>query len=128
MSTYSNFNTQDTGAAGRMSEGVAVTGSNTYYGNPISGKNSSGFGIEFIWTGTPTGTITHWISNKPNPSLADDSDWVQESTLFTAVNPAGSASKSQHTLAHHGGLKRFKYVNSSGSGVFYAYVNTVRVA
>ncbi len=127
MSSYSIFNTAD-GITGDSQEGIAVTGTNTYYSNLISNKHSSGFGLHLQWTGTPTGTFTFWVSDKPNPSLTDDTDWVNDTTGFTASNPAGSASKAQHNVAHRHAWGRIKYVNATGSGVLLGWVPVNRHA
>lgn len=116
------FNTADT-MVGRSAEGVAVSSTTTYYSDIMGEAHSSGLSAHFQWTGTPTGTFTFWVSNKPNPSTADDTDWVQDSTVFTAVNPAGVASKAAHTINHRAKHKRFKYVNASGSGVLFGWVH-----
>lgn len=127
MSSYSIYNTADT-TEGRSVEGVAVSSTSTYYSTPMSGKHSDGHGLHLQWTGTPTGTFTFWVSDKPKPSLTDDSDWVQDSTNFTASNPAGSASKAQHNIACRHAWARIKYVNASGSGVLYGWANVTRTA
>ena len=123
--SYSMFNTTDTRTGGSQ-EGVAVSSTTTYYGTLIAGAHSEGLSAHFATTGTPTGTISFWVSNKPMPSLTDDTDWVQDSSAFTAANPAGSATKSQHNIAQRAKWKRFKYVNSSGSGVLFGWYNSVR--
>lgn len=121
------FNTVET-VAGSSTEGIAVTGATTYYSEMIGTGHSSGLSAHFQWTGTPTGTFTFWVSNKPNPSLTDDTDWVTDATVYTAVNPAGSASKSAHTITHRAKFKRFKYVNTSGTGVLYGWAHVNREA
>jgi hypothetical protein len=124
---YSIYNTADS-RTGKSEEGVAVSSTNTYYSTVISGKHSTVVPAHFSWTGNPTGTLSFWVSDKPQPSLADDTDWVQEATAYTAVNPAGSASKAEHDITSTHRWKRFKYVNASGSGTLYGYVNVSRNA
>lgn len=127
MASYSLLNTADT-RTGSSQEGVAVSSTNTYYTSVMSGKHTSGQGFTLKWTGTPTGTFTFWVTDKPNPSLADDTDWVQDSTNFTAVNPAGSASTAQHNVTSRHAFCRVKYVNASGSGTLFCYYNIERNA
>lgn len=127
MSSYSLFNTTDT-TKGTSKEGVDVSGTTTYYSGKISGKHADGIGLHLQWTGTPTGTFTFWVSDKPNPSEADDSDWVSDATNYTAANPAGSADKKQHNITCRHAWSRIKYVNASGSGTLFGYVNIARTA
>lgn len=95
---------------------VAVSGTPTIYSELIAGLDSDGMGVTFFTTGTLTGTWTAWVTDKPNPGLADDTDWVQDTT-FVPVNPAGATSKFRDDSANSKGYhKRFKYVNTSGTG------------
>lgn len=127
MPNFSIYTTADSGAAGRSADGVAVSGTTTYYSAPISGKQADGMGLHLQWTGTPTGTFTLWMSDKPHPSLADDADWVQD-TGFSPTNPAGSASKMRDDTANaKAKWKRVKYVNASGTGVLYGWATTARL-
>lgn len=102
---------------------VAVSSTTTYYSEVFGTGDFTNWGMHFQWTGTPTGTITLWKSNKPNPSTADDTDWVQD-TAFTFVSPAGGASKGGYE-AGNSGFKayRVKYVNASGSGALSLWVH-----
>ena len=126
--SYSIYNTADTGAAGRQYEGVAVSSTDTYYSEPISGKHADGYGLMLQWTGDPTGTFTLWMSDKPNPIRTSDADWVQD-TSFAPTNPAGSASKMRDDAFNAKATwKRVKYVNASGSGTLFGWVNTPRTA
>lgn len=103
--------------------GVAVSGTTTYYSDAI---NIDGEAVSWhiVWTGTPTGTFTLWYSNKPDASLADDTDWVQDAT-FPASNPAGSASKAFVSATDVSALRcRLKYVNASGSGTIKCWAYT----
>jgi hypothetical protein len=68
------------------------------------------------------------MTDKPNPSVTDDTDWVQD-TAFSPTNPAGAAVKFRDDLGNAKALhKRFKYVHSSGSGTVFGYVNLPRSA
>lgn len=103
--------------------GVAVSGANTYYSNLFGGGDFLLWGLHFVWTGTPTGTFTLWKSNKANPSLADDTDWVQE-TGVVLTNPAGSASKAGNEVGNTAfRYYRVKYVNSASTGNIWLYVH-----
>lgn len=114
------FNTDDTaGSANTKREGVAVTGTNTYYSEPWSPDT---YGAQVQWTGTPTGTLTQWCSDKPNPDRTSDADWVQD-TAFAPTNPAGAAGKFRDDVTNSNARwKRYKYVNASGSGTLFGYV------
>ena len=128
MPNYSIYYTVDSGAEGHAKDGVAVTGTGTYYSTKISGKHADGAGIHLAWTGTPGGTFTLWMSDKPVPSEADDADWVQD-TSFSPANPAGSASKMRDDTANaKARWKRVKYVNATGSGSLFGWANTPRTA
>lgn len=130
MVNCSVYNTRDAAGGGGapLMRGVAVSSTTTYYSSVFSGIHASGWRAHFQWTGDPTGTITLWYSDKPDPSLADDSDWTQDSG-FSPTNPAGSASKfGTDQTGKHARLKRFKYVNASGSGTLYCDVTHQRTA
>lgn len=121
---YSLYNTREAPGVFAPSKvpGLAVTGTNTYYSDPI-GPRADGWGYHFEWTGTPTGTFTLWRSNKPNPDLTSDADWIQIST-FTPTNPAGSAGKFGDDVSFTNfKLYRFKYVNASGSGTLFCWAS-----
>lgn len=109
-----------------LTDGIAVTGSNTYYSKTWSGLDTDGAAATLMWTGTPNGTLTLWMTDKPNYSEADDSDWVQD-TSFSPTNPAGSASKMRDDTSNAKAFrKRIKYVNSSSSGTLFGYVTVPR--
>lgn len=121
---YSLFNTRETPPATPFkTPGVDVTGTGTYYSDPIGPRTAGGFGFHFEWTGNPTGTITMWRSNKKSPNLLTDADWVQVST-FSPTNPAGTASKYGDEVTFTSfKLYRFKYVNASGAGTLFCYAS-----
>lgn len=101
---------------------VAVSSTNTYYSKMWSGGDSVSYSLQVVWTGTPTGTFTLQVSNKPNPVESTDADWVT-STEVAVVNPAGSASQFLvSTTASPHMKKRLKYVNASGSGTITGFV------
>lgn len=116
-----------TTAAGRTTNGVAASGTNTYYSDSWRGEND--WSLQVNTTGTLTGTWTLWQSNKVNPSLADDTDWVDLSAHadFVETNPAGSTTKwAVNSTLIRGGQLRLKYVNASGTGTLYAYVTPAK--
>lgn len=111
----------------QRSVGVAVSSTNTYYSQPWSSRFGATFALMVEWTGTPTGTLTLWWSNKIAPNLANDTDWIQETT-YTPTNPAGSASKDGKLLSIvPARWFRLKYVNASGSGTLTGQVHSTSV-
>lgn len=120
---YQIFNTRSaTDPAAYTQDGVAVSSTNTYYSEMWSGEDADGQGLMLFWTGTPTGTLTMWATDKDNPILTSDADWVQDTT-WTPTNPAGSASKFRTDSGNFKAFrKRVKYVNASGSGVLFGRV------
>lgn len=123
--SYSVFRTaQDTTASPRYLDGVAASSTNTYYSD--SWRGTDDFGLTVFTTGNLTGTWTLWATDKPNPGLTNDNDWVDISAHaeFVETNPAGATSKWKvsSTLIRSGKL-RLKYVNASGTGSLFAYVN-----
>lgn len=118
--TFSLYNTRDAagGGAAPRTPGVAVTGANTYYSDLI-GMDQLNRGYHFWWTGTPTGVLTRWESDKEDPILTSDADWVADAT-FAPTNPAGAAASFRGvTIARPARWVRYKYVNSAGSGVLF---------
>lgn len=112
--------TSGSDSAAPSTNGVAVTGTNTYYSKMFGGFNRLGYDLQVVWTGTPTGTLTLQVSDKPNPDETTDTDWVT-TTETTMTNPAGSAAQFRVAFLTSPGHKRLKYVNSSGSGTLFAY-------
>jgi hypothetical protein len=122
------YTTQVDGITGQRSDGVAVSSTNTYYSDMITGKMADGCAVQLSWTGTPTGTFTYWVSDKAHPSLADDTDWVQD-TGFAPTNPAGSAGKMHDdTAVNKARWKRIKYVNASGTGTLFGYATVAEMS
>lgn len=123
---YRAFTTVDTTPMGNVTDGIAVTGVNTYYSTKWTAQWSSVFGFMIQWTGTPTGTLTLWASDKENPDETTDNDWVQDA-IFSPTNPAGSAGKFRDNVDN--GVARWwrvKYVNASGSGSLFTYVTLAK--
>lgn len=106
---------------GRITNGVTVTDTNTYYSRPWHGDN--GEHMHVVATGTMAGTFTLWVTSKPDPVLSTDVDWVQDGA-FSPTNPSGSDVKFQASTAIKSRWKRLRYVNASGDGVVSAWVTT----
>lgn len=124
---YTIYNTRSlTDANAPTLQTVAVTGVATFYSDMWTGEDGDGYGLHVEYTGTPTGTFSLWVSDKPNPNQANDNDWVQD-TGFAPVNPAGAAGKFRDdTAVSKGYRKRLKYVNASGTGTVAAWVTVPR--
>lgn len=122
---YSIYNTiSATDANAPILQGLAVTGTNTYYSQMFSGATEPGYGLQVIFAGTPTGTFTLWFSNKDKPDETNDNDWVQDTT-FVPTNPAGAGGKFWDDAVNANAFrKRLKYVNASGAGTVSAFVST----
>lgn len=102
--------------------GVAVSGTNTYYGKAVNAAIGQDLSYDLYW-GTNVGTFTVWVSNKPSPVLTSDADWKQLTLATAVVQPNGSNTGDYVDLA---GCPfrwiRLKYVNASGTGTIHAYV------
>lgn len=123
---YRLFTTQDTTVMGNSTDGVAVTGANTYYSSKLTGDMGSYISLMLQWTGNPTGTLTLWSTNKTTPDETTDNDWVQDTT-FSPTNPAGSAGKFMDFVGNSAAkFWRIKYVNSGGSGTLFCYATAGR--
>ncbi len=93
------------------------------YSNKFHIKHGSNWSAHFVYTGTLSGTIELWASNKPKPSEANDTDWVKNAT-FTVTNPAGGSDKAFIEVGNSSGYHyRFKYVDTSGTGSIEAWVH-----
>lgn len=109
----------------QASDGVSVSGTTTYYSQRWGANSSDGQSFTLFAVGTMTGTFTLWVTDHPNPNMATDADWVQD-TGITFTNPAGSDTKfndSASNMKQH--WKRVKYVNATGSGVLRGYCSVV---
>lgn len=126
--TYSLYNTRQVDPALPFKiPGVVVSGTSTFYSDALSPLTNS-WGYHFEWTGTPTGTLTLWRSNKSAPGQPDpltDNDWIQV-TAFAPTNPAGTTSKFGDEINFTNfRLYRFKYVNASGTGSLFCFASQV---
>ena len=94
---------------------IQPSGVGTFYGQAVGGSGE-GQSIHLRWTGTIAGTLSLWYSNKREPDLTTDTDWVQD-TSITLTNPAGAAGSTfMDTTNTSARLRRLKYVNASGAG------------
>lgn len=136
--TYSVYNTYHKdkktydGTVGSDSNAPIVRGvvnpTGTVYSAPWSGRLADGYGATIAATGTLTGAFTLWMTDKLKPSLADDTDWVQDTT-FAPTNPAGAAVQFRDDASNaKAAWKRLKYVHTSGSGTITADVSIPRTA
>lgn len=111
---------------GSKSDGVTVTSTTTYYSKPFEMSRGPA-SIHLEWTETVaslTGTFTLWYSDKIGASLANDTDWVQDTT-FPAPTVSGTG-KVVISIADITALHvRLKYVNATGTGTMkgWAAVN-----
>jgi len=131
--SYNLYQTiNDPATLGLPSDGVAVSGTNTYYSSPVSCERSDGFGISIVWTGTPTGTFTVWKSDKKDPNLANDNDWEQDTDFnggtgsLATGGAAGKYGNSTMNAKNH--LWRVKYVNASGTGTIFTYATRPKMS
>lgn len=104
-------------------QGVAVSGTTTYYSDPTDVARILNPSYHLEWSGTPTGTFTVWGSNKTDPNLTNDADWFSPALAIAIVQPAGTASKDFVDLGGWPFRKlRLKYVNASGTGTIHAFI------
>lgn len=114
------YYTADADVTGHIRDGVAVSGTDTYYS--IKFRSDDGQSLDCRADGTMTGAWTLWYSGKPNPNEANDDDWHEDSG-FTPTDPAGADAKFvDETSNSKVQWKRLKYVNAAGSGTIYAYM------
>lgn len=112
------FNDSGTGGAAGAKPGKTDP-SGTVYSLPWS---ANVYGLHVESTGTLSGTLTCWTSDKPEPDLTDDDDWVQD-TGFSPTNPAGAPVKFRDDVNNSNARwKRLKYVHGSGTGKLFGYV------
>jgi hypothetical protein len=93
----------------------AMASTNTIYSDIIDTSKMDDIGIEYAWSGTPTGTFSVWASNS-------GINFTQLVFSPVLAQPAGGAGSGLVSLM----LFPFKYLflqyaNSSGSGTLTAY-------
>jgi len=117
--SYKLFETRLADNTALATEGVAVSGTGVYYGNKMSINQRGDVGFELRFVGTAAGVLTFWFSDMDNPSVANDTDWIQDDS-WTPTNPAGADLKVKYARdGIKGRWARIKYVNASGSGTLY---------
>lgn len=98
-----------------------TTGANRYR---LQMGSATALGIQVDWTvaGSGVAAMTIWYSNKKDPSITADTDWVQDSTLtFTTLN--GSATQAFYTLEPIAATYlMIKIAYTSGTSVTYSLV------
>lgn len=126
--TYSLYTTtyNTTDSAKPAKNGVAASGTSTYYSDVWVGNTDFGLSVFATSASSLTGTWTLWATDNPKASLTDDTDWVDMSSHSDVVeaNPAGASAKWRVNGVNLRAYKfRLKYVNASGTGTLYAYVS-----
>lgn len=99
----------------KIIDGLTVSSGTDQYTNPLHIGASQNGSFHFEWTVVSSGTTTNtfWVSNKNSPSTADDTDWVQV-TSIVVPGPAGSSSK---------GFLSFANVNARWCRIKFAYAS-----
>jgi hypothetical protein len=95
--------------------GGAMASTNTIYSNIVDVSKMDNVGIEYAWSGTPTGTLSILVSNSGINFTA---------LVFSPVltQPAGSASSGLASISQFPFKYIYlKYVNVSGAGTLTAY-------
>lgn len=126
---YSVFQTSDGTAMGKRTPGVAVAATN--YSDPWSGTRADGCSATVDWTGTASGNLQLWYTNKKDPNRATDTDWRQDLTFGTVGNVAlGGAAGTFGDNVGNAKARwwRFKVSGGGGTGVITAEVNVPKFA
>lgn len=108
-----------------LGDALSLSGTDTFYSDVLDCSHSSAGSFQVEWTGaTPVVTETVWASNKPNPDLSDDSDWVDVTSTIAAVNVTGNSGKGMVDIPPAENLYdkyRLKFVNASGTATVTIY-------
>jgi hypothetical protein len=102
----------------------AMTGTSTITSQPFDINKLTGGSFQAVWTGTPTGTFSVYVSNDYMPSAtggnnppANPGTWDNIGASIP-VNPAGSAGHTFIPIFACGALWiALWYTNASGTGV-----------
>lgn len=101
----------------------AAFAAGTKYTTKGSRRGRNQLAIQYDWTGDLATAVTLWASNHDDPTVADDTDWVDVSADVTLTAPAGVAGKFMVQVGNaNARWYRLKFVRSGGSGTL-----TVRV-
>lgn len=110
-----NNNTVNKGSTPSGVVNGTMTGTSTIYSQIVDVSKMDTIGLEVVWSGTPTGTLSVLVSNSGInwPSLTFDPVLAQ---------PAGSAGK-YYVNIEQSGFKyiMLQYTNASGVGVLNVY-------
>lgn len=124
------FTTRENGNTAPSREGTAVAA--TVYSDVFSCSHTEGgYSLHIEWTGTPTGNLQLWYTNKPNPDPASDADWDQDTTFGTAGNVALGGAAGKFGVLN--GLAKARYLRlklASGvaPGTLFAWVTRNRTS
>jgi len=100
-----------------------MTGTTTVTSSPQNVENFDNVGLEIVWTGTPTGTIT--IQGSISQSIPGAVAVSYTDLTFAPLldQPAGSAGRYLVNVATYAmPFIRVNYVNTSGSGTLNVYL------
>lgn len=103
-------------------DGTTVTG----YSTAIKHRGRSAASWHVDWTGAGlSADIKLYASNKPEPGLANDTDWVEQTDVVIA-GPAVSASGKLTVNVGNANLRwyRLKFARTAGSGTFVVHAGT----
>lgn len=129
MTTYHVFKTETADAMGTRTDGKAVAA--TTYSEPWSGSRAQGGSCTVDWTGTASGNLQLWFSNKKSPNFANDTDWRQDANFGTAGSVALGGAPGSHGDNWGNAFARwwrFKVSGGGGTGVINAEVCVPRVS
>lgn len=98
----------------------------TKYTTKLAYKNHSGISWHIVATGSSlTSAITFWASNLPNPSVSDDTDWVQQTDITLTGPTTASSFKGMAVVGNcNAQWYRVKIVTSNGTGAATVYAHT----
>ncbi len=90
------------------------------YSNPFNLELVTGYSIQAVWSGTPTGILFIQVSNDPSPTTV--TNWtLMDISLINTNGVAGSHLWKQHMAPFK--WIRFGYAFGSGTGTLTANLN-----
>lgn len=105
-----------------------MSGTSSIYSSVINAQNLDNIGLEIIWNGTPTGTISiAGAINNPETNLYSPSNPIPAQNALTfnpaLAQPSGSAGGYLINLNQFPWFwYQVQYTNTSGSGLLNVYV------
>ncbi len=113
----------------KQADGTALSNDgtdSTVYSNVIELPLGSTFSMHLVWTETTAtyaSVVSLWASNKKNPGLADDTDWVEMTSDYgfdgfpgLTAGALGTSGKDFVDVSNSGALQyRLKFVRSTGA-------------